>query len=105
MANFDEQRGKNFTISRVHERISRKYNVEEVTFRAKFNPDYEGGKLLDMTDDLHTMFESVLANVDKEHSDPNDKARLSIRHSGLERPVTVHCQPIHGITAETVLQR
>ena len=79
--------------------------MEEITFRAKFNNDLEGRKLLDITDDLHNMFQDIMDNVSADHKDPNDKARLTIRHSGLEREIFIHCQPQHNITADVIMER
>lgn len=97
--------GKPFVVERISERHARKYNVEEITFRAKFNDTLEGESLLDITENLHSMFQEIMEKVDTEHSSPNDKARLSIRHSGLDRDITIHCQPKHNITPDVIMER
>ena len=96
---------KRYDIQKVSEMISKKYHVEETTYSAKFNAELEGQKLLDITEDLYGMFSEVLDTVKTEHSDPNDKARLSIRHSGLDRDIVIHCQPQHGISPDIILDR
>jgi len=96
---------KPYFIERINEIRARKFNVEEVTFRAKFNDDLQGRKLLDITNDLHNMFDDIMENVATTHKDPNDKARLSIRHDGLEREIFIHCQPQHNITADVIMER
>ena len=96
---------KHYKLERINETISRKYNVEEITFRAKFNTDLEGQRLLNVTDELHGMFDEVLETVRSEHPDPNDKARLSIKHSGLERDIVIHCRPQHALSPDIILDR
>lgn len=96
---------KPYVIERISERKARKYNIEEITFRAKFNTDLRGRQLLDVTDELHDLFQEVLDNVSSEHGDPNDRARLSIRHSGLDREIFIHCQPQHNITPDVIMER
>lgn len=105
LSNDDQSDRKPYNIERINEIRSRRYNVEEITFRAKFNNDLQGRKLLDVVDDLHNMFDDIMENVTTEHNDPNDKARLTIRHSGLERDIFIHCQPQHDITADTIMER
>ena len=94
-----------YRIEQINERRARKYGVEEVTFKAKFNNNYQGKKLLDITNDLGAMFGSVMDRVRANHPNPNDKARLSIRHIGLDKEITIHCQPQHNITSEVIMER
>ena len=94
-----------YIIERVRETRAHRYNVEEITFRAKFNDNLKGRNLLDITDDLHGMFEEIMTNVQNEHSRDDDRARLSIRHSGLQQEIFIHCQPKHNITADTIMER
>ena len=101
----EEERAKPFVIEQINERRARKYGVEEVTFRAKFNDDLQGRKLLDVMDDLGDMFGSIMTNVRANHPNHEDKARLSIKHAGLDREITIHCQPQHNITPEVIMER
>lgn len=101
----DTENKKPYTITRVKEKRVRKYHVEEITFRATFNKEYEGRDLLSITDNIHSMFEDIMENVEQDHPNNEDKARLNIRHAGLERDIVVHCQPKHNITASTIMQR
>jgi len=96
---------KPFVVERIRERRANRYNVEEITFRAKFNDTLQGQNLLDITDNLHDMFQEIMDKVDTEHSSPDDKARLSIRHSGLDRDIFIHCQPKHNITPDVIMER
>lgn len=96
---------KPYIIKRVGELKARKFNVEEVTFRARFNENEEGRALLDMADDLHDMFQDIMDNVNQEHGSEDDKARLSISHADLENDIVIHCQPKHNITADTIMER
>lgn len=100
------KKSKPFTIERAQEKRATKYGMEEITFRAKFNQDFASGqKLLDSTDNLQEMFEDILENVNSEHDDPNDRARVTIKHSGLDRDIVVHCQPRHNITSDVIMDR
>ena len=101
----EEEDVEPYVIEQVNERRARKFGVEEVTFRAKFKDDLQGRKLLDVTNDLGDMFGSVMDRVRANHPNPDDKARLSIRHTGLDREITIHCQPQHNITAEVIMER
>ena len=105
----DEENGENvrrpYIIERISETRARRYNSEEITFRAKFNDDLQGKKLLDVTDDLHDMFQDIMDNVSANHAENNDRARLSIRHAGLDREIFIHCQPKHNITADVIMER
>ena len=78
----DEENGENvrrpYIIERISETRARRYNSEEITFRAKFNDDLQGRILLDVTDDLHDMFQDIMDNVSANHAENNDRARLSI---------------------------
>ena len=103
--NYDDNSRRPYNIKRVNEIRSRRYNVEEITFRAKFNNDLQGCKPLDITDDLHNMFEEIMDNVAANHNDPNDRARVSIRHAGLDKEIFIHCQPQHNITADVIMER
>ena len=103
--NGEKEQDKPFFITRIRERRARKFNVEEVTFRAKFNESYQGKKLLNVTDQLHDMFDEIMENVKSNHNNQSDKARLSIRHSGLEKDVHIHCQPQHNITGAVIMER
>ena len=104
-ATFHQEDALPYVIEQVNERRARKFGVEEVTFRAKFNDDLQGRKLLDISDDLGAMFGSVMDRVRANHPNPQDKARLAIRHTGLDKEITIHCQPQHNITAEVIMQR
>ena len=105
----DQQAGlsskKPYIIQKIRERKVRKFHVEEVTFRAKFNDAMYGTELLSITEDLYNMFDDVMQIVNTEHPDNEDKARLNIRHSGLHHDVTVHCQAKHNITVSIIMQR
>ena len=96
---------KPYIIHPVRERISRKFGIEEVTYKAKFNNDLQGEQLINMQDDLHNMFTDIMELVKDKHPNKNDKARVTINHSGLEREVFIHCQPQHNITAEVIMDR
>lgn len=100
-----EEVHKPFLVERISEKRIRKYNVEEITYRAKFNHEMEGRKLIDVTEDLQDMFQEILDNISTDHDDPNDRARLSIRHQGLDREIFIHCQPKHNITPEVIMER
>ena len=97
--------GKSYTIERVRERRARKFHAEDITFRAKFNEELQGKELLTITQDLHDMFNEVMENVNQDHPNNEDKARLNIRHSGLEREIVIHCQPKHNITSDVIMER
>lgn len=101
----DQDVSKPYLIERIAEKRIHKYNVEEITYRAKFNHELEGRKLVDVTEDLHDMFQEILDNVSTNHDDPEDRARLSIRHQGLDREIFIHCQPKHNITPDVIMER
>ena len=94
-----------YVVERVRETRAHRYNVEEITFRARFNDDLKGRDLLDITDDLHGMFQEIMEKVENEHSRDDDRARLSIKHAGLDREIFIHCQPKHNITADAIMER
>ena len=96
---------KLYKLERINELISTKYNIEEITFRAKFNDQLLGHKLVDVTDELHKLFDDVMDTVNTEHSSPDDKARLSIKHNNLDKAITIHCQPRHLITSSIIMDR
>jgi len=101
----DQNDRKPYVIEKINERRARRYDVEEITFRAKFDENLQGQKLLDVTDDLHNMFEDILENVNANYVNSNDRTRLSIRHAGLDREIFIHCQPQHNITADVIMER
>ena len=96
---------KPYIISPVRQKISRKFGIEEVTYKTKFSNDLQGVQLLNAQDELHNMFTDVMELVNEKHANGNDKARLTINHSGLEREVFIHCQPKHNITADVIMER
>ena len=96
---------KPYIIHPVRERVSRKYGIEEVTYKAKFNNDLQGEQLIGMQDELHSMFTDIMEMVKDKHPNKEDKARVTINHSGLEREVFIHCQPQHNITANVIMDR
>ena len=94
-----------FIVTPVYERKARKFGVEEITYKAKFNTELQGRQLLDIHNDLEDMFGEVLNRLHEKYPDPNDKVRISVRHAGLDKDVTIHCQPKHNITAEVIMER
>ena len=96
---------KAYIIQPVRERVSRKFGIEEVTYKAKFNSDLQGEQLLGIQDELRNMFTDILDIVRDKHPNGEDKARITINHVGLEREVFIHCQPQHNITADVIMER
>ena len=96
---------KPYIIRPVSQKISRKFGIEEVTYKTKFNNNLQGVQLLNAQNELHNMFTDVIELVNEKHPNGDDKARITINHSGLEREVFIHCQPKHNITADVIMER
>ena len=101
----DSINAKPYIIQPVKERISRKFGIEEVTYKAKFNNDLQGEQLIGLQDELHNMFTDIMDLVKDKHPNKEEKARVTINHAGLEREVFIHCKPQHNITASVIMER
>jgi len=99
-----QEEKKPYKIQKIHQTVVRKYGVEEYTFRAKFNDDLHGAKVVDVKDDIHAMFSDVMAEVDSTYA-PGERVRLSINHDGMDREITIHLQQRENITSDTIMER
>lgn len=70
---------KAYTIEKVRYTEMRKYGVEDVVFRARFNGEYQREKLIELTDELRDMFAVMLEEVSRTYTDA-DRVRLQISH-------------------------
>lgn len=99
------QQGKPYKIRKINETVSRRFGIEESTFKASFDSEnYQNKRLLDMTEDLRDMFSDMLDEASSNYND-DDMARLSIFHRNLEQPITVHLRSKNNVTPDTVLDR
>lgn len=80
----DQTKSKPFRVEKVSNIRNRKFNVEEIRFRAKFTEELHDERLLDATDDLQDMFAEILETIDNEGYLDEDRVRISINHEGLE---------------------
>ena len=96
---------KPYKIHKVNETVSRRFGIEETTFKASFDSsNYENKRLLDMTEDLRDMFSEMLEEASANYND-DDMARLSIFHNSLQVPITVHLRSKNNVTPDTILDR
>lgn len=103
--NVSSQSTKAYKIHKVNETVSRRFGMEETTFKASFDSSkYENKRLLDMTEDLRDMFSEMLDEASANYND-DDMARLSIFHKNLEVPITVHLRSKNNVTPDTILDR
>ena len=100
----DKADQKSYTISQVYEKKNRKYGVEEYTYKAKFSDGLKTQNVIELRDDLYSMFDDIMKKVGDNY-DPMDKVRLSIDHAALDKEITIHLQPRQNITAQTIMDR
>lgn len=99
-----EEEIKPYKIQKIQQTVVRKYGVEEYTFRAKFDDELQGTKIIDIKDDLQTMFGDVLEEVGRNYQ-PGERVRMSINHDGMDREMTIHLQQRENITPEMIMGR
>ena len=73
-----------YQISQTHHRVARRFGYEERSFRATFNQDYVGHRLLDIHQELEGMFQEVIDRSGQQHQ-PEDRARIIIQHNDLKQ--------------------
>jgi hypothetical protein len=96
---------KPYNIKKINEKVARKFGVEEYTLQAKFNDDaMQGARLDDIRDEVHHMFEDVMQEIASQYEE-DDRIRLSIDHSEMDRPMTMHLQPRKNLTTENIMNR
>jgi hypothetical protein len=95
---------KPYNIHKISETVARKYGVEEYTYKVKFHNEMNGEPLENVQEELTNMFEEVVSRVSADY-DLDDKVRISIDHSGLDRPMTIHLQPRRNITGGNITGR
>ena len=72
----DSINAKPYIIHPVRERVSRKFGIEEVTYKAKFNNDLQGEQLIGMQEELLNMFTDIMELVKDKHPNKEDKSAL-----------------------------
>lgn len=100
----EQEETKAYKIEKIHQTVVRKYGVEEYTYKAKFNDEIHGAKIIDIKDDVHSMFSDVMAEVDSAYT-PGERVRLSINHHGMDREMTIHLQQRENITPDMIMNR
>ena len=71
-----------------------------MTYKIKFNDQWKGDKLADISDKLHDMFDDVLNQA---RGNDADLGRVVIHHSSLNDPIVVPLQPWENLDGGTMM--
>ncbi|KAK3104527.1 hypothetical protein FSP39_004180, partial [Pinctada imbricata] len=72
----------------------------DTSFKVKFNDQWQGEKLKDVSDQLHEMFEDVLSEA---RGHDADLGRVVIQHPNLMNPIVVPLQPWDTLNSDAVM--
>ena len=95
-----EGTSKPYYVWKEDARVFKKNMAKDTTYKIKFNDQWKGDKLADISDKLHDMFDDVL-NQARGHD--ADLGRVVIHHSSLNDPIVVPLQPWENLDAGTVM--
>ena len=93
-----------YHIKEIQHRVARRYGYEERNFRATFDQQYMGHRLIDIQQQLEDMFQDVVDKATERHG-PHDKARVVIQHNDLRQDIVTPMRPESLITGKTIMDR
>jgi hypothetical protein len=74
--------------------------ARDTTFKVKFNDQWQGGKLVDIYNKLHDMFDDVLSQA---RGHKADLGRVVVSHPNLNNPIAVPLQSWEDLDADVVM--
>ncbi|KAK3100662.1 hypothetical protein FSP39_023320 [Pinctada imbricata] len=100
--NDDNNSQKPYIVENTKQRTFKKTLATDTSFKVKFNEQWQGEKLRDLTGELHDMFDDVLSQARGHNA---DLGRVVIEHPSLSDPIVVPLQPWENIDADEVMDQ
>lgn len=94
--------GSMHTFRKKRERTYAKNGAIDTTYEVTFTDRLKNKNLIEISDELHNVFDNVLDSV-REGSQDNSLARVVIDHKGLSDPIIVPLQKLDDMNASTVM--
>lgn len=93
-----------YRIERTGIRRFAHHEATEITFKVRFNDQWYGERLADLRQQLHQLFEELLAKAREDVAD-NDLIRVVLRHDDLNRAIVVPLQEAGDLDVEKIMAK
>ena len=92
---------KPYYIEQKQQRKFKTTLATDTSYKVKFNEQWQGERLKDISDQLHNMFEDVLSQA---RGHDADLGRVIVQHPNLQNPMVVPLQPWENLNADVVME-